>query len=64
VKANAEDYYVSTARPPANLAGIVLEPESPVGFVANRLIAIPASGQLATMRLFAVPPGLKAWDGK
>ncbi|GLR90107.1 M14 family metallopeptidase [Bradyrhizobium iriomotense] len=64
VKANAGDYYVSMAQPLANLAGIELEPESPVGFVANRLIAIPAGGTIATARLSAAPPALKAWDGK
>jgi hypothetical protein len=60
INAGAGDYYVSMAQPLANLAGIVLEPESPVGFVANRMIAIPASGKLATARLSTAPPALRA----
>jgi hypothetical protein len=64
VTANAGDFYVSMAQSLANLAGIVLEPESPVGFVANRLIAIPPGGRLTTTRLFEAPPALKAWDEK
>jgi len=62
INASAGAYYVSMAQPLANLAGIVLEPESPVGFVANRLIAIPADGKLATARLSTAPPALRAWE--
>ena len=44
-------YVVPLGQPLANLAGIVMEPESTVGYIANRLMAIPPSGVLPILRV-------------
>ena len=44
-------YVVPLSQPLANLAGIVIEPESTVGYIANRLMAIPSSGVLPILRV-------------
>jgi hypothetical protein len=44
-------YLVSLDQPLANLAGIVIEPESTVGYVANRVIVIPESRVLPILRI-------------
>ena len=44
-------YVVPLDQPLANLAGIVIEPESTVGYVANRVIVIPKSRVLPILRI-------------
>jgi predicted deacylase len=47
----AGSHLVPLDQPLANLATAVFEPESPVGYVANRVIAVPESGVLPILRL-------------
>jgi len=47
----AGSHLVPLDQPLANLAAAVIEPESPVGYVANRVIAVPGSGTLPILRL-------------